>query len=90
MQHSYDTLQIEARDLKMMWDRVERQFTAEGFDPEQAERSYDWFEEAVEQFMVTARQAGWYPPITGPEESELNPGGKHGPAKIDPALLPRG
>jgi hypothetical protein len=43
MQDSYDTLQIEARNLKMMWDRVKRQFTAEGFDRKQAERSYDWF-----------------------------------------------
>ena len=90
MQDSYDTLQIDARNLKMMWDRVERQFTTEGLDRKQAERSYDWFEEVVEQFMVTATQAGWYPPITGPEESELNPGGKRGPAKIDPAPLPRG
>ena len=48
MQDSYDTLQIEARNLKMMWDRVERQFTTEGLDRKQAERSYDWFEEVVE------------------------------------------
>ena len=81
MQDSYDTLQIEARNLKMMWDRVERQFTTEGFDRKRAERSYDWFEEVVEQFMVTATQAGWYPPITGPEESELKAAAELRPMK---------
>jgi hypothetical protein len=71
MQHNNETLQIEARNLQMMWRRVERQFTAEGFDRQQAERSYDWFEDAVEQFMRDATQAGMFPPVSGPEESEL-------------------
>jgi hypothetical protein len=71
MQHSYETLQFEARNLKMMWDRAERQFTVEGFDWKQAEGSYDWFESAVEQFMLDAAKAGMFPPIKGPEESEL-------------------
>ena len=71
MQHSYETLQFEARNLKMMWDRAERQFTVEGFDRKQAEGSYDWFEGAAEQFMLAAAQAGMFPPIKGPEESEL-------------------
>jgi hypothetical protein len=70
MQHTYETLQVEARNLKMMWDRIERQFTAEGFDRKQAEHSYDWFEGTVEQFLLAATQAGMFPPITGPEESE--------------------
>ena len=52
MQHTYETLQVEARNLKMMSDRIERQFTAEAFDRKQAERSYDWFEGAVEQFLL--------------------------------------
>jgi hypothetical protein len=81
MQHNYETLQIEARNLKMMWDRVERQFTAEAFDRKQAERSYDWREAAVEQFMLAATQAGMFPPITGPEESELKAAAELRPMK---------
>jgi hypothetical protein len=64
-------MQIEARNLEMLWKRVERQFTAEGFDRQLAERSYDWFEAAVEQFMVDATEAGMLDPITGPEDGEL-------------------
>jgi hypothetical protein len=47
-------------------------------DRQTAERSYDWFEDAVEQFMRDATKAGYFDPITGPEESELE---RHRPQK---------
>jgi hypothetical protein len=71
MLHNYETLQIEARNVKMMWERVERQFTAKGFDRQLAKRSCDWIEGAVEQFIVDATEAGILPPIRGSEEGEL-------------------
>jgi hypothetical protein len=49
MQHNYEPQQIEARNLKMMWDRVERQFTAEGFDRRQAERKLPCMLEAADE-----------------------------------------
>jgi hypothetical protein len=82
MLHNYGPLQIEAHNLKKMWQRVERQFAADvhGYhvDRRTAERSYDWFEDAVEQFMRDATKAGYFDPITGPEESELE---RHRPQK---------
>jgi len=67
MRHNYETMQIEARNLQTLWERAERQFTAEFFDRQLAERSYDWFEGAVEQFMVDATEAGMLAPIRGPK-----------------------
>jgi hypothetical protein len=82
MLHNYGHLQIDAQNLKKMWRRVERQFTADvrGYhvDRRTAERSYGWFEDAVEQFMRDATKAGYFDPITGRQESELE---RHRPQK---------
>jgi hypothetical protein len=52
------TLGIEAQNLKLMWQHVVSQFTSDLYghhiDRKQAERSYDRFEVAVEQFMRDA------------------------------------
>ena len=67
-------LQIEAHKLKQMWHRVVCQFASSlchDLSPMKAERSYDDFEVAVEQFMRDATEAGYFRPITGSEEREL-------------------
>jgi hypothetical protein len=69
------TLGIEAHNLKLMWQQVVSQFTSDLYghhiDRKQAERSYDRFEVAVEQFMHDATAAGYFSKIAGPEEGEV-------------------
>jgi hypothetical protein len=67
-------LEIEAHKLKEMWHRVVCQFASSfcyDLSPMKAERGYDEFEVAVEQFMHNATEAGYFSPIAGLEESEL-------------------
>jgi ribosome modulation factor len=69
-----EALEIEAHTLKRMWHRVVCQFASSrcyDLSPTEAERSYDDFEVAVEQFMRDATEAGYFSPIAGLEESEL-------------------
>jgi hypothetical protein len=67
-------LEIEAYKLKQMWHHVVCEFASSlcyDLSPMKAERSYDDFEVAVEQFMRDATEAGYFSPIVGVEEREL-------------------